>query len=136
MGAGGIIYSWQELSLFSCGPARRLYVINVQAELGITPNRHTSMLLRKVSLPLLAIAKEQNSKSDPESVLPISCRIQLSNVLVLDPDVPPGKRSCLPGMDLDMNLTTIEELGDFTEILIDTGERIEEEFLQRIFKGR
>jgi hypothetical protein len=40
--AGGVIYSWQELSLSSCGPARRLYVIDVQAELGITPNRDTS----------------------------------------------------------------------------------------------
>jgi len=35
--------------------------------------------------------------------------IQLGNVLVLDPNVPAGKRSCLPGMDLDMNLTAIEE---------------------------
>jgi hypothetical protein len=28
--------------LSSCGPAHRLYVIDVQAELGITPNRDTS----------------------------------------------------------------------------------------------
>ena len=36
--------------------------------------------------------------------------IRLSNVLVLDQNVPPGKRACSPGMDLDMNLATVEKL--------------------------
>lgn len=42
MAASGVIYSWQELALSSCGPAPRLYVIDVPAELGIPPNRDRS----------------------------------------------------------------------------------------------
>ena len=64
--------------------------------------------------------------------------LQLCDVPVLDSNIPSGEGSRLPGMDLDMNLTTPREkpTGDFTEILIDTGKLIEEEFLQRIFKSR
>ena len=70
------------------------------------------------------------------SLAGVKRRASTGNVLILDSDVPAGKRPCLPRMNLDMNLTTLKEPGDFTEILIDADERIEEELLQRISKGR
>jgi hypothetical protein len=63
-------------------------------------------------------------------------RIQLRDVLVLNPDVAPGEWTCLSRVDLDANLITVEELRDFTEILIDTDECVEEECIQRIDNTR